>query len=126
MAPLGSGCEVRMSGKKNMQKSLSLLLIGCGLLLAPTCDAFAKADILPVNLGSTTPMLHVNSSRNGPAGHTDRAAGGAHPLAAASHQAQDGYATATFNMSGATLAGALTLLLLQRRHRVDYVLRPRH
>jgi hypothetical protein len=115
-----------MSGKINMQKSLSLLLFGFGLVLASASAAFAKADILHVYFGSTTPMLHVNSSRNGPVGHTDRAAGGAHPLAAASHQAQDGYASATFNMSGATLAGALTLLLLQRRHRADYVLRPRH
>jgi hypothetical protein len=109
-----------------MQKSLTMLWLGFGLVLVPTSATFAKADILHVYFGSTTHRFSINSSRNEPAGHTDRAAGGAYPLAAASHQTQDTYATATFNLSGATLAGALTLLLLQRRHRADNVLRLRH
>jgi hypothetical protein len=109
-----------------MQKSLTLFLLGFGLVLAPTGAAFAKTDSLHVYFGPTTPLFNVNSSRSVSAGHTDRAAGGVSPLAAASHSVQDGYATATFNMSGAILTGALTLLLLQRRHRADNVLRPRH
>jgi len=109
-----------------MQKSLTLFLFGLGLVLVSTGAAFAKADILPVHFGSTTPLFHFNSSRSIPAGQTDRAAGGAYSLAAASHQAQDTYATATFNMSSATLAGALTLLLIQRKRRGDNVLRPRY
>ena len=109
-----------------MQKSLTLLIFSFGLVLVGTGSAFAKVNLLPVHSGSTTPLYNVNSGRFASAGYTDRAVGGAQPLAAASHSAQDGYATATLNLSGATLAGALTLLLLQRRHRADNVLRPRH
>lgn len=109
-----------------MQKSLTLLLFGFGLVLVSNGAAFAKTDILPVHFGSTTLLFNVNTSRSVPAGQTDRAAGGAYALAAASHQAQDTYATATFNMSRATLAGALILLLIQRKRRADNVLRPRH
>jgi len=112
--------------QKNMRKSLKLLLFSFGLVLVSISTTFAKADRLHVYFGSTTLLFKVNSSRSVPAEHTDRAAGGAPPLAAASHQAQDGYATSTFNVSGATLAGALTLLFLQRRHRADNVLRLRH
>jgi hypothetical protein len=112
--------------RKNMQKPLKLLLFSFGLALVSASTTFAKADSLHVYFGSTTLLLKANSSRSVPAGHTDRAAGGALPLAAASHQAQDGYATANFNLSGAILAGVLTLLLLQRRHRADNVLRLRH
>jgi hypothetical protein len=115
------------SGKfKKMQKSLTLLLFGFGLVLVSTGATFAKTDILPVHLGPTTLLFNVNSSRSVPAAPTDRAAGGAYSLAAASHQAQDTYATATFNMSSATLAGALTLLLIQRKRHAGHVLRPRH
>jgi hypothetical protein len=109
-----------------MQKSLTLFLLGCGLVLIPVGAAFAKADYLHVYFGSTTRLFNVNSSRSVPAGYTDRAASGAYPLVAASHSAQDSYATTTLNMGSATLAGALTLLLLQRRHRGDNVLRPRN
>jgi hypothetical protein len=109
-----------------MQKTLTLFLLGFGLVLIPVGAAFAKADYLHVYFGPTTRLFNVNSSRTVSAGYTDRAASGAYSLVAASHSAQDGYATATLNMSGATLAGALTLLLLQRRHRDDNILRPRN
>lgn len=109
-----------------MQKSLTLLLLGFGLVLTPPGAAFANVDIPHVYPGSTTRLFNGNSSRLVPAGQTDRAASGAGPLVAASHPAQDSYATVTFNMSSATMAGALTLLLLQRQRRDDNILRPKH
>jgi hypothetical protein len=109
-----------------MQKSLTLFLFGFGLVLVSTGAAFAKTDILPVHFGPTTPLFNVNPGRSIPAGHTDRAAGGVYSLVAASHQAVDTYATVTFKMSSAILAGALTLLLIQQKRRTDKVLRLRH
>jgi len=120
------GAKFEKFGGNIMQKSLKLLVLGFGLVLTSTGAAFAKGDISLVNSGPTTRLFNVSSSRPVPAGYTDRAASGAGPLVAASHAAQDGYATATFKTSTATLAGALTLLLLQRRHREDNALRPRH
>jgi hypothetical protein len=97
-----------------MQKSLTLLLFGFGLVLVSTGAAFAKTEILPVPFGSTTLLFNVNSGRNSPAVQLDRAARGTGSLAAAS---QPGIPVQRqlFNLGSATLAGALTLLLIQRK-----------
>lgn len=108
-----------------MQKSLTLLLFGFGLVLVSASTAFAKADIHPVYFGPTTRLFNVNLSRNLPVQYADQTAGGAQTLAAASEPAQDGYVTTSIKMSSATLAGTLILLLLQRRHRTHNVLRPK-
>jgi len=104
-----------------MQKPLTLLLFGFGLIAISTTAAFAKTDALAVSFGSTPLVFNVNNSWNNPAEPTDRTVAGKGSLAAAGHQPQNDYATATLNVGSATLAGALTLLLIQRRRCADSV-----
>lgn len=107
-----------------MQKSLTLFLFGFGLVLVSTGAAYAKADIFQVHFGPTPLLFNVNPGWSLPTGQSDHAAGGAYPLAPVSPPVQDNYATITRNMSSAALAGALTLLLIQRKRRGENVLRP--
>lgn len=109
-----------------MQKSLTLLVFGLGLVLVSARATFAKVEIPHVYFGPTTHLFNVNSSRPVPAEHPDRTGTGVCPLAAAGHPVPNRSATPNLNPGGAILIGALTLLLLQRRHRADNVLRPGH
>ena len=109
-----------------MPKPLTLFVLGSGLILATADAVFAQSDILHVPLGSTTPLLSVNASQAGPPGQfypPDGNPGSTSLTAAKGHQTGDGY-TATLNTASATLAGTLILLFLQRRRRMNMVLRP--
>ena len=101
-----------------MKKSLLLFLFGVGLVLITTGPALAQVDNLHLRSGTATRAFNDRTGPGGPAGQVvpNGPVGGAYP-AAANHNAHGAATTATFNMGSATLAGAFTLLLLQRRYR---------
>ena len=107
-----------------MKKSLSLVLFGVGMALAIPCPALAQADNL--HLHSTAPA-GAFSVRHSPGGQGNGSADSAYPASAANNAnaVQDGALTAAVNTAKATLAGTLTLVLLQRRYRHEIVLRSR-
>jgi hypothetical protein len=111
-----------------MKKSLLLLFLGAGLVRVTAGTAFAQGNNLYLSSGTTTRTFNAGSGLGGPAKPAAFPGGsraGAYPGAAANHQAHNGASQTTFNTGSATLAGAFTLLLLQRRYRNDRVLRPR-
>jgi hypothetical protein len=108
-----------------MKKSLMLFLSGVGLVLATAGPAFAPADNLHLRFAATTCTVGASTRPGGSAGPAALPAGSvgsSHTTPAANNKAYDGAATATHNAGIATLAGMITLLLLQRRYRIHNVL----
>jgi len=124
MIQLGPGVSFESLVEDIMQKSLTLLVLGVGLVLVSARATFAKIVIPPVYFGSTTHLFNVNLNRLFLTGYPDSAGDGAGPLAPTSHQSPNRPVTTVLNLSGAISTGALTLLLLQRRQRPNSVLRP--
>lgn len=101
-----------------MKKSLLLFLLGSGLVWVTTGPALAQVDNLQLRSGTATLAFNESPSPGGPAGQVvpNGPVGGACPTAA-NYSSYGGASPATFNMGSATLAGAFTLVLLQRRYR---------
>jgi hypothetical protein len=103
-----------------MKKSLMLFLSGIGLVLVAAGPAFAQVDNLHLRSGAMTRTVGASTRLGGPAGPAalpDGSVGSSHTTSAANNKAYDGTAPAIPNAGNATLAGMITLLLLQRRHR---------
>ena len=100
-----------------MKKSLLPFLFGVGLVLVITSPAFAQADNPLLGSGTVTLAFNNRTSVGGPAGPVapNSHIGSASPVRT-NYNPHGGATTATVNMGSATLAGALTLLLLQRRY----------
>jgi len=109
-----------------MQKVLTLLVLGVGLVLVPARAAFAKTNILLVYFGPTTRLFNVNLRRSVAADYPGGGSGVARALAGANPPIPNQYLPAALNLSGAISTGALTLLLLQRRQRRNRVQPPRY
>lgn len=111
-----------------MNKSLILFLSGLGLILAGAGPAFAQLDNLPLRSGAMTLIIGASTRPGGPARQAvlpDGSVGSSHTAPAANNNSCDGTATATCNAGNATLAGMVTLLLLQRRYRTHNILMPK-
>jgi hypothetical protein len=105
---------------------LKLLLAGIGLGMVAMGAVFAQADDPRPRSGFTLPAYNVGAGLSAPAGGAVLSGGmaGTHRLLMAGFQTPDRGATVTSNIGIATLAGALTLLLVQRRHGNHNMSRP--
>jgi len=108
-----------------MQKSLTLLVIGAGLVLVSARATFAKTDIPLVYFGSTTHLFNINLDRLVLTDYPASVGDGADLSAATSHQSSNHRTATALNLSAAISTGTLTLLLLQRKQSPKSVLRPR-
>jgi hypothetical protein len=109
--------KLKVKQETIMKKSLLPFLFGVGLVLVTTSPAFAQADNLPLGSGTATLAFNNRTSLGGPTGPVapNSHVGSAYS-ATANYNPYGGATTTTVNMGSATLAGALTLLLLQRRY----------
>ena len=90
-----------------------LLFLGVGLVLITAVTVLAQGNNLSLPSETTILKRNAGTSLSGSAG-------------LAMNQKAHGSATQTsFNTGSATLAGTLTLLLLQRRNRNDRILKPK-
>ncbi len=104
-----------------MKNSLTLFLIGVGLVLAAAAPVFAQGNTLRLRSGIATRTIN---NRTGPVDLLIGSVGASYPALTANNESRDS-TTATLNTSLAVLAGGLTLVLLQRRNHSDLILRPR-
>src|ERR1039457_883111 len=114
--------NLKIKLETNMKKSLAIFLSVVGLVLVTTNPAFAQGDNLHLRSGIATRTFN---NRTGPADLLNSSVSSDY-LAFAANNNVRGNTTATLNTSLAILAGVLTLMLLQRRNRVNIDLKPRH
>ena len=93
-----------------MKRSLKLLSLGGGLVLVTAGTVLAQGNNLSWPSGGAILARRAGADLAGPA---------------VNQKAHDGTIKTSFNTGSATLAGTLTLLLLQRRNRNDRVLKPK-
>ena len=103
-----------------MKQSLLLVVFGVGLVQAAPHSAFAQMENLYARSATTASAFNGRSGFGGP---PNNSGGNAYPGSAAtnSNAPHNDTATATLKTGKATLAGALILVLLQRRYRNEWV-----
>jgi len=120
MARPPPGVQSENQTEKTMKKLLLLIVFGAGLVLASPHSAFAQMENPFVRSSTTASAFNARSGFGGP---PNNSGGNSYPGSAAmnSHAPHNDTTTATLNTGKATLAGALILVLLQRRYRNESV-----